>query len=134
MAEASPSRGADWSEREVERTVADYFDMLRAEMLGQSYNKAEHRRLLLATLAGRSEQAVEFKHATISAVLVHMGLPYIDGYKPMGHYQTLLAQEVTDYLAEYPDCLERLLRTAQLMSQANHRQRAENRPNHRRRL
>jgi hypothetical protein len=38
--------GKDWSEGEVGLIVADYFAMLRAELLGQQYTKAEHRKAL----------------------------------------------------------------------------------------
>lgn len=34
--------GEDWSEAEVEATVRDYFEMLRAEAAGAAYNKSEH--------------------------------------------------------------------------------------------
>jgi hypothetical protein len=35
-----------WSKEEVILIVNDYFDMLRKELEGLSYNKAEHRRNL----------------------------------------------------------------------------------------
>ncbi|MCY2926104.1 MAG: hypothetical protein NT031_11800, partial [Planctomycetota bacterium] len=108
MAVEGSSRGSDWSEQEVERTVADYFTMLQSELLGQNYNKTDHRRSLLPLLNGRSEPSVEFKHANISAVLVHMGLPYIDGYKPRGNYQSLLAKEVEAFLQQHPGFFDQL--------------------------
>jgi hypothetical protein len=37
----------DWSRAEVEATITDYFVMLEAELRGEPYNKAEHRRALL---------------------------------------------------------------------------------------
>lgn len=58
-----------WAKEEVEATVAAYFAMLRAELSGNSYNKAEYRRKLLPL-----EQSVEFKHANISAILIELGL------------------------------------------------------------
>ena len=54
--------GADWSQAEVQNTVADYFDMLRLDLLGQSYNKTEHRSHLIAKLDNRSDAAIELKH------------------------------------------------------------------------
>jgi hypothetical protein len=45
-------------------------------------------------LRGRSAGAIEFKHANISAVLIELGFPYIDGYKPRANYQELLRDEV----------------------------------------
>ena len=59
-----------WAREEVEATVAAYFGMLRAELSGTRYSKAEHRRRLLPLLQRRSEQSVEFKHANISAILI----------------------------------------------------------------
>jgi hypothetical protein len=100
--------GKDWSESEVGLIVADYFAMLRAELLGQPYTKAEHRKALRPHLAGRSDGSVEFKHANISAVLVGRGLPYIEGYKPRGNYQGLLAQAVESFLDGNPKYLEEL--------------------------
>lgn len=89
----------DWSREEVEATVADYFAMLAAELAGVPYNKAAHRRELGRLLDGRSEQAIEFKHANISAVLIDLGFPYIYGYKPRTNYQQLLHALVSERLA-----------------------------------
>jgi hypothetical protein len=89
----------DWSDREVEAAVADYFSMLEQELAGRSYNKSEHRRSLIEQLDGRSPRSVEAKHQNISAVLIEMGIPYIDGYKPLYNYQrSLLPAAVSDYL------------------------------------
>lgn len=88
-----------WSRTENEAAVADYFDMLRGELLGQPYVKAEHRRRLGRLLNGRSEQAIEFKHCNISACLLDLGCPaYIEGYQPRGNYQQLLHDVVMDRL------------------------------------
>ena len=84
----------DWSRNEVEHTVKDYFDMFEAEQRGEPYNKTEHRRNLRQHLNGRTEAAIELKHQNISAVLANKGLPYINGYKPRGNYQALLAEIV----------------------------------------
>jgi len=95
----------DWSREEVEATVADYLAMLSAELAGVPYNKAVHRRELVKLLNNRSEQAIEFKHANISAVLIDLGFPYIAGYKPRSNYQQLLYDVVSDRLAENPRLL-----------------------------
>lgn len=93
-----------WSDIEVDAAVADYFRMLRLELNGHKYNKTAHRRALLKRLNNRSDGSVELKHQNISAVLVEMGIPYIDGYKPRFNYQrTLLPAAVTDYLKSNPD-------------------------------
>ena len=65
----------DWSLGEVEATVADYFEMLGAELSGAAYNKTNHRRLLARRLRDRSHASIEFKHANISAVLIDLGFP-----------------------------------------------------------
>ena len=99
---------ADWSREEVEATVADYFEMLGAELSGVPYNKAAHRRRLVERLDGRSEASIEFKHANVSAVLIDLGFPYIAGYKPRSNYQALLFDVVS----------ARLTHSAQLLAVA----------------
>jgi hypothetical protein len=83
----------------VEATVADYLEMLDAELRGAPYNKTEHRRRLQRLLDGRSDGAIERKHMNISAVLHELGFPSIDGYKPYRNYQGLLREVVIDRLA-----------------------------------
>src|SRR5580765_2018850 len=88
----------DWSREEVEATVLDYFDMLAKELRGVSFSKAEHNRNLQTFLANRNRKAVDYKHGNISAVLIELGYPYIDGYKPLSNYQKLLYQVVEERL------------------------------------
>jgi hypothetical protein len=96
----------DWSREEVAATVADYFQMLNKELRGESYSKREHNRRLQTLLNNRSAGAVEFKHANISAVLIEVGFPYIDGYKPRRNYQELLREEVVARLEHDVDLAE----------------------------
>jgi hypothetical protein len=98
----------DWTDQEVQLIVADYFAMLQAELNGEAYRKSEHRKVLIPQLQGRSEGSVEFKHQNISAVLVEMGLPYVEGYKPRGNYQGLLATEVESFLDQHAGFLDQL--------------------------
>lgn len=98
----------DWTEREVGLIVADYFEMLEAELFGRPYRKSDHRKALSARLRGRSDGSIEFKHQNVSGVLAGLGLPYIEGYKPRSNFQGLLAREVEGYLDRNPDILERL--------------------------
>lgn len=88
----------DWTLEEVEATVADYFAMLYAELRGERYNKSEHRRRLQRMLRRRTNGSIERKRHNISAVLWDLGHPWIDGYKPLGHYQGLLAMAVAAHL------------------------------------
>lgn len=62
---------------------------------GQNYNKAERNRELQKLLSARSRGAIEFKHQNISAVMIEMGYPYVEGYKPRSNFQGLL-QEVVE--------------------------------------
>lgn len=102
------ARGQDWSRAEVEATVAAYFDMLRLDLAGEVYNKSARRRALQRMLAGRSEGSIERKHQNISAVLLDLGFPYIDGYKPLSNYQELLRRVVEERLAEDPHLVTRV--------------------------
>ena len=92
------SRGSNWDRFEVEAIVDDYLSMLESELAGTPYNKAAHRRRLMSKLAGRTEQSIEYKHANISAALLDLSFPYIDGYKPRSNYQALLAEVVAERL------------------------------------
>ena len=93
--------GEDWSEDEVQSTVADYFEMLRLEADGLAYNKSEHNQMLRKQLNGRSKASVELKHQNISAVLTGLGLPFIQGYKPRGNSQLLLRKAVQEYVIQH---------------------------------
>jgi hypothetical protein len=101
--EEAASRSRDWSEQEVELLVAIYFAMLEAELSGRPYSKAEHNASLRPLLDNRSKASVEFKHQKVSAALVDMGLPYIEGYRPARNYQkTLLPRAIQAYLDRRP--------------------------------
>ena len=101
------SMGGSWGRNEVVAIVADYFEMLAAELQGEQVNKTEHRNRLSPHLLKRSKGSIEFKHQNISAVLISRGLPYIDGYKPRGNFQKLLAEGVDEFIHENPSMLER---------------------------
>jgi len=100
---ATGDAGVDWSAEEVAATVADYLAMLVAELNGQSVNKSAHRRALVNKLNGRSEAAVEFKHANISAAMLELGLPYIKGYQPRANFQRdALFREIELQVGQHP--------------------------------
>ncbi|NWG38780.1 MAG: DUF3883 domain-containing protein [Hydrogenophilaceae bacterium] len=90
----------DWTQSEVEATVADYLRMLVLELSGQSFNKSAHRRALQSKLNDRTEAAIELKHQNISSILRDLGFPWIPGYKPRGHAQTLLRDVVEAQLTQ----------------------------------
>jgi hypothetical protein len=99
---------ANWTEQEVSLIVTDYFKMLELELLGQPYKKSDHRKELATKLQNRSAGSIEFKHQNVSGVLVELGLPYIEGYKPKSNYQGILAKEVESFLDANPGFLEKL--------------------------
>lgn len=76
--------------------------MLTLELRGEPFSKREHRLRLQQLMGTRTEGAIEFKHQNISAVLVELGFPYIEGYKPRSNYQELLRDEVVARLAAEP--------------------------------
>lgn len=86
----------DWSQQEVEIIVEDYLAMLALELRGQDYNKAERNRDLQKLLPARSRGSIEFKHQNISAVMIEMGYPYVEGYKPRVNFQRSLLPSVVE--------------------------------------
>lgn len=82
-----------WSAAEIDLIVADYMDMLVRELRGEAYNKAEHYRQLKGKLNSRSKASFDMKHQNISAIMLELGAPYIDGFKPLPNYQRLLLPE-----------------------------------------
>jgi hypothetical protein len=51
---------------------------------------------------GRTEGSVEFKHMNISAVLDELGLPTIQGYRPMANYQDDILAAIERFLPSRP--------------------------------
>jgi hypothetical protein len=74
-----------WSEAELEAAVQSYCDMLLCQERGLDYSKAERRRELAPRLRGRTKTSIEKRHQNISAALIELHLPWIHGYKPLGH-------------------------------------------------
>ncbi|WP_241557473.1 hypothetical protein [Croceibacterium ferulae] len=79
--------GSDWTSAEIDGIVVDYFAMLAEELAGRSFSKAQHRRALQGRI-DRSEDSIEFKHQNISAVMLGLGQPWINGYKPAANFQS----------------------------------------------
>jgi hypothetical protein len=107
-----------WSREEVEAAVADYFAMLGKELRGEAYNKAEHNRQLQRLLANRNRGSIERKHQNISAVLIELGYPYVDGYKPLSNYQALLMVVVEGRLATAASLQETVAASVEAQVQA----------------
>ncbi|GAB5525257.1 MAG: DUF3883 domain-containing protein [Roseivirga sp.] len=91
---------SNWSRQEVEVVVTDYLEMLKLDLSGIKYNKAEHRRKIIPLLNDRSHGSIESKHQNISAVLIELGRVFIPGYKPLSKYQNLLKEVIIERLPE----------------------------------
>jgi hypothetical protein len=86
---------SDWTDEENDLIVADYFDMLLAELSNTPYVKSHHRRNFLPKLRSiRNEGSIDFKHQNISAVMLDLGQPRINGYKPASQFQLSLVDAV----------------------------------------
>ncbi len=93
-----------WSDSEIDLIVADYFAMLRMELAGEAVNKATRNRGL-QQLVPRSRGSIEFKHQNISAVMLGLGQPWIEGYMPAANFQNALVDGVLRWLDKHPDWL-----------------------------
>ncbi|MDE0101576.1 MAG: DUF3883 domain-containing protein [Bryobacterales bacterium] len=93
-------QGEPWTLEEQRRAVADYLEMLRLELGGRAYNKAERNRRLQARLEDRTKGSVEYKHRNISAVMERLGHPRIRGYRPAENIQGSLLRVVLAAIAD----------------------------------
>lgn len=97
--------GTPWKDHELDVIVADYFDMLSADLASTPYVKARHNAIVMAE-TGRTHRSVEFKHQNISAVLDELGLPWIPGYIPKRNYQSAIFDAIDRYLSSKPAILD----------------------------
>ena len=98
--------GNQWDWLESEAVVSDYFEMLDREVSGVALDSAKHRDALLKKLNKRTAKSIEDKYRNISALLVEMGQPYIQGFKPMYRYSSQLQQVVLAHLAGHLEQFE----------------------------
>jgi len=77
--------GAKWGQSELGASIAAYRRMLNAETVGQPLTKRDVVEALMK-VTGRTKGSIEMRLQNISAVLDELGLPWIDGYKPLRHY------------------------------------------------
>lgn len=101
--------GEDWSQQEVDATVAAYFDMLLLEARQEKYSKTERNATLRQVLKARSKASVELKHQNVSAVLHGMDLPFISGYKLRGNSQLLLRKAVQKFILDKADLVSHVV-------------------------
>lgn len=92
-------RSGDWSDDELTAAVRAYITMLRAELNGEPYIKAQvNRKLRADSLAGRTKASVEFRMQNISATLYDMRLPRIGGYLPAKNVGSSVKQRIRSVL------------------------------------
>jgi hypothetical protein len=84
--------------------VDSYFRMLAWERAHVPYSKAENQRQLMTTVH-RSQGSIERKLQNISAVLGVLGAQWINGYKPLAHYQDAMLAAVERSLGREPGFL-----------------------------
>lgn len=95
----------DWTPSELSAVVASYVEMLGHQEAGRPYSKTDHR-TELKKLVERSSGAIERKHQNISAILGELGLPWINGYKPLSNYQDALVGAIEEAVERFePDWL-----------------------------
>lgn len=114
----------DWTDKQNDLIVADYFAMLADDIANRPYNKAEHNRTL-QTMIDRPRGSIEYKHQNISAVLKGLGEEWIPGYKPAFNFQTSLAKAVARWLELHREWLERTARTGANQMPSGFREDAE---------
>ncbi|RWA81733.1 hypothetical protein [Mesorhizobium sp.] len=74
----------EWTNDELAAAVEAYLQMLELERRGEKYNKAAVQRMLVTgPIASRT--STEHRMQNISYVLSLMGLPCIEGYKPLSN-------------------------------------------------
>jgi 5-methylcytosine-specific restriction protein A len=88
-----------WSDEEMTGAVRAYLAMLRLELNGEKFNKAQiNRELRDGPLAGRSEGSVEFRMRNISAALYELKMPYITGYLPAPNIGSAMKEKMVELL------------------------------------
>ncbi len=90
--------GDPWTAYEIDAAVAAYEELLRLQIRGARYSKTDAVRRLHELIPARNVGSIERKFQNISAVLSEAGIDWIDGYKPLPHYQYALRQAVLQRL------------------------------------
>lgn len=87
-----------WTKAEIKDVVKAYFELLESQQNLEKINKSAIYRKLSEIHPARSPKSFEFKFQNISAVLYEEKLPFADGLRPMGHYQSALRTFVLEYI------------------------------------
>ncbi|MDD3473446.1 MAG: HNH endonuclease [Syntrophaceae bacterium] len=96
-----PRNNYDWSAEELLSAIRAYLRMLRNEIQGQPYNKAEiNRSLREGILNRRSKSSIEYRMQNISAVLEEICLPGKKGYFPAKNLGPSVRAKIRQLLTE----------------------------------
>ena len=88
-----------WTDDEFNSAIQAYLHMLRAELNGEPYNKAEiNRQLRAGPLHARSGGSIEFRMRNISAALYELNMPWIAGYLPANNIGSAAKEKVVELL------------------------------------
>ena len=92
----------NWSKDEQSIIVAVYLSMLTMQKAGHKFNKAKICRSTLPLLNDRSRGSYEMKLMNVSAALraIDPAAEIVTGYKPYGHGQKSLTDELKAQLAQ----------------------------------
>ena len=90
-----PVKHQPWSDDELFAAADAYLRMLRQELSGSAYNKADtNRQLREGKLSGRNKSSIELRMQNISAVLFEMRIPHLAGYLPAMNIGTGVAKRL----------------------------------------
>jgi hypothetical protein len=99
----------DWTAEEVGFAVESYFRMLQLEAQQKPYKKSEFNVRLRELIPRRSSKSIEYKFQNISSVLHGLGLPFINGFKPLSSVQLLLRKSVQEFISRNSPVLEKIV-------------------------
>ena len=94
------AKNQPWTDLENDQIVNAYFkldNLIKSEGANLSKFIREFKE---NNQFSRSERAIEMKFQNISAVLDEINEPYIDSYKPLSNYQSILRLKVLEKISE----------------------------------
>lgn len=87
----------EWSSEELRASVLAYLKMLDLEKLGEKFTKRRIvDQLTSGALSSRTRGSVEHRFQNISSVMKEMGLPWVNGYKPLSHVGTNIHKRIKE--------------------------------------
>lgn len=101
LQEPTALSNSPWSDDELRCAIRAYLEMLRMELAGKPYSKAEvNRQLREGPLATRTKGSLEFRMQNISAALYELKMPRIAGYLPAKNIGTAVKDKMISLLRE----------------------------------